>query len=571
MQAYAIDNAGVAMSCKKQGEASSDLHTLKEHSTVDIIRSIYGSALAKELVPLKGEEATIGLQVCGQLSNANFSAKKLTFHLFINKRLVESSVLRRTLEEVYAAYLPKGGHPFVYLSIRLPPESLDVNVHPTKREVNFLHKEEVLAAVQQFARDALISENTSRTFFTQALLPGLEVTAPVSSGEDRAQAAGNSKPAYDPRKVVRNHSGMSAGELDKYICRPSSTASASSGSAPRGGNEGSARRGQSGGGKRSRPEAEAQHAVAEGAVARSDVALCVQPSSCGSKRVTSASSSDRTWVPCELTSVQTLLRRVTQQSNRALTAVFSQHVYVGRVDATYVLLQHLTKLFVVHIGAVSESFFYQQALRLWGNLAAIQLKPPVSVYDLARAGLNDSASGFTADDDSEADHIALGVVDLLNEKAEMLCEYLSLEIVDGQLHSLPQLVAGYIPPLCGLPLFILRLATKVDWTAEQACFQGLAEQLAILYRVSQMGEIFTPPEEGVGDVVAGSGATCAFENGGHLASQCDEDVLSEAWTIQHVLLPAIRRDYEAPSTHASNGAVVQVACTEMLYKIFERC
>eukprot|EP00966_Prymnesium_polylepis_P012855 295670-Prymnesium_polylepis.1 len=42
VQAYAIDNAGVAMSCKKQGEGSPDLHSLKEHSTADVIRAVYG-------------------------------------------------------------------------------------------------------------------------------------------------------------------------------------------------------------------------------------------------------------------------------------------------------------------------------------------------------------------------------------------------------------------------------------------------------------------------------------------------------------------------------------------------
>ena len=50
-----------------------------------------------------------------------------------------------------------------------------------------------------------------------------------------------------------------------------------------------------------------------------------------------------------------------------------------------------------------------------------------------------------------------------------------------------------------------------------------------------------------------------------------EDACSEAWTIQHLLLPAVRKGYEPPSVQASNGTVVQVACTEMLYKIFERC
>lgn len=67
-------------------------------------------------------------------------------HIFYQwQRLVESTILRRSVEELYAAYLPKGGHPFLYLSLQLPPESLDVNVHPTKREVNFLHREQVQA------------------------------------------------------------------------------------------------------------------------------------------------------------------------------------------------------------------------------------------------------------------------------------------------------------------------------------------------------------------------------------------------------------------------------------------
>ena len=65
----------------------------------------------------------------------------------------------------------------------------------------------------------------------------------------------------------------------------------------------------------------------------------------------------------------------------------------------------------------------------------------------------------------------------------MLDDYFSLEIdEDGNLHSIPDLLEGYIPYFGGLPIFLLRLATEVDWDDEQTCFENLAEEIA---RVSQ--------------------------------------------------------------------------------------
>jgi DNA mismatch repair protein MLH1 len=93
--------------------------------------------------------------------------KKLTLILFINNRLVESTAIRRTVETVYAAYLPKHSHPFVYLSLALAARNVDVNVHPTKKEVHFLHEEKICETLEQALEQALAGANASRTFYTQ--------------------------------------------------------------------------------------------------------------------------------------------------------------------------------------------------------------------------------------------------------------------------------------------------------------------------------------------------------------------------------------------------------------------
>ena len=190
---YAIHYAGrnVSFNCKKSGSTTSDLHTPNDGSIIDAIRLAYGNHVAKELLELKydaddGQNA-IGVSFSGYVSNPNHANKKPVFILFINDRLVEASAIKRLVDSVYADFLPKHTHPFVYLSIKMPPENIDVNVHPTKKEVHFMNEDALLELIDESVKKLLGSANSSRTFYTQSVLSGFQPLYCSSSGASSSQ------------------------------------------------------------------------------------------------------------------------------------------------------------------------------------------------------------------------------------------------------------------------------------------------------------------------------------------------------------------------------------------------
>ena len=169
---YAIHNSGVGFVLKKQGEAVVELKTLSSNSVVENIKTVYGPTVARELIEFELEDTKLKFECRGRISNVNYNVKKMIFLLFINNRLVDCSALKKALEQVYASYLPKGSFPFVYMSLKIAPQNLDVNVHPTKHEVFFLHQDAIIERLQQGLEEKLLSSNASRTLYCKKLLPG---------------------------------------------------------------------------------------------------------------------------------------------------------------------------------------------------------------------------------------------------------------------------------------------------------------------------------------------------------------------------------------------------------------
>jgi DNA mismatch repair protein MutL len=119
----------------------------------DRIRDLYGVELLQRLVEVNGAPAP-KIQISGLIGQAGLSRQSRSQQLvFVNGRAIESSLITGAVREGYHTALMKGQYPVTFLFIELDPATVDVNVHPAKREVRFRDpkgvREVVVRCIQQ--------------------------------------------------------------------------------------------------------------------------------------------------------------------------------------------------------------------------------------------------------------------------------------------------------------------------------------------------------------------------------------------------------------------------------------
>ena len=121
------------------------------------IMSIYGAEMGKDLMPV--DKTMPGFVLKGFVSSPATSAPSRNKQIFcVNGRIISSSVLEKALDEAYREKLFHGRFPIAFLFLAIPPEKLDVNVHPTKKEVRFDDDHEVMDFVAKAVRETLTAK-----------------------------------------------------------------------------------------------------------------------------------------------------------------------------------------------------------------------------------------------------------------------------------------------------------------------------------------------------------------------------------------------------------------------------
>ncbi len=130
------------------------LHSTGNGDMRDVVNQIYGLELAQAMLEVEGRDSII--KVSGLVSPPSLARPNRSYlSFFINRRWVRSPLLVRATEEAYHGLLMDGKHPVAIINISLPPEEIDVNVHPAKAEVKFRHEQAAFASVKEAIEGAL--------------------------------------------------------------------------------------------------------------------------------------------------------------------------------------------------------------------------------------------------------------------------------------------------------------------------------------------------------------------------------------------------------------------------------
>lgn len=122
--------------------------------TPDVLHSVFGADIGPHLAPFSREYPPLGVSGLIAPPSLYRETRKLQF-FFVNRRPVKNRVLYRAVDDALQEHVSAGRFPPLVLYLEVPPEEVDVNIHPTKSEVSFLHQQQVYSSIVVTLKDAV--------------------------------------------------------------------------------------------------------------------------------------------------------------------------------------------------------------------------------------------------------------------------------------------------------------------------------------------------------------------------------------------------------------------------------
>jgi len=135
-------------------DGKSSLRTTGDAELRSSVAVVYGLETARKLLEVESADGMLNIQGLASPPSVE-RATRSYMSFFVNRRYVRNPLLAKAVETAYEGLLMTGRHPVAVINITIPPEEVDVNVHPTKLEVKFRNNNTVFNALVRTVRDTL--------------------------------------------------------------------------------------------------------------------------------------------------------------------------------------------------------------------------------------------------------------------------------------------------------------------------------------------------------------------------------------------------------------------------------
>jgi len=212
----ALANASVGFGLTSGGRVLLDLPPASDLTAR--VAALWGREAASTLIALSTESD--GIEVRGLIQRPD--AAKTGFrraHLFVNGRPFRSRPLLAAVDRGYRTTISEKVRPWVFLYLRMPSGTVDMNVHPTKAEVRFRDAAAVESFIEEAVRAGLTSDSSAATLDTQLAAPQLLVREPRPP-----RAGGKSEMESQTALFLSAEAGLARGAVPSGAAVPSSSA-----------------------------------------------------------------------------------------------------------------------------------------------------------------------------------------------------------------------------------------------------------------------------------------------------------------------------------------------------------
>lgn len=173
VQSIALAHPECSFELKKNGKIV--LKTSGQNNLLQTIKEVYSTDIISNLKEVLKTDQLAGMKISGYVSTPNYTrSSKKGYHIYINGRTVKCPVFQKAIDTAYKSLIANGKYPFVVLNLELPPADVDVNVHPTKKEVRYKNTNQVfnfIFASIQAGLTNYIEHQSARSFDPQSYTP----------------------------------------------------------------------------------------------------------------------------------------------------------------------------------------------------------------------------------------------------------------------------------------------------------------------------------------------------------------------------------------------------------------